>query len=121
MKHIGRIVFALPFLVFGINHFIYAQMLSGIVPPYIPGGVIWVYITGAALIAASLSIAANKLVKVSGLLLALLLLMFILTLHIPGLSNPKMAQMAMAGLLKDTAMMGGAIMASAFFGKWEKK
>ncbi|OGU17638.1 MAG: hypothetical protein A2X61_02210 [Ignavibacteria bacterium GWB2_35_12] len=121
LKHIGRIVFALPFLVFGINHFIYAPMMAGLVPSYVPGGVFWVYITGAGLIAASVSVAANRLVKISGLLLALLLLLFVLTIHIPGLGNPQMAQMAMIGLLKDTAMMGAAIMASAFFGNWEKK
>ena len=121
LKHIGRIIFALPFLVFGINHFIYAPMMAGLVPSYVPGGVFWVYITGAGLIAASVSVAANRLVKISGLLLALLLLLFVLTIHIPGLGNPQMAQMAMIGLLKDTAMMGAAIMASAFFGNWEKK
>ncbi|MBI5326347.1 MAG: DoxX family membrane protein [Ignavibacteriae bacterium] len=121
LKHTGRIVFALPFLVFGINHFRFASMLSGLVPHYIPGGVIWVYITGAGLIAASVSLLINKFVKVSGLLLALLLLSFVLTIHLPGLSNPQMAQMAMAGLLKDTSMMGAAIMASAFFGNWKKQ
>ncbi len=121
LKHVGRIVFALPFLVFGINHFRYGSMMAGLVPSFIPGGAFWVYFIGAALIAASVSLLINKLVKISGLLLAFTLLLFVLTIHLPGLWNPKMAQMAMMGLLKDTAMMGGAIMASVLFGNWEKK
>ncbi len=121
LKHIGRIIFAIPFLVFGINHFIYAKMMVGLVPSFVPGGIFWVYAVGVGLIAASISIAINKMVKISGLLLALLLLSFDLTIHLPGLGNPQTAQMAMGGLLKDTALLGGAIMASAFFGNWEKK
>jgi putative oxidoreductase len=108
---LGRILFALPFLVFGINHFLYAKGMAGIVPSFIPGGVIWVYITGVALVAASISIIAKKYIKVSTLLLALFLILMVILVHVPGLNNAdKMVSMnAMVGLLKDLALAGAAL------------
>lgn len=45
-----RIIFAIPFGVFGVMHLMAADKMQGIVPAYVPGGVIWVYITGVLLI-----------------------------------------------------------------------
>ena len=104
---IARILFALPFGIFGMLHFMGAKDMAGMVP--IPGGVIWVYITGTALLAASIAIIANKMGKFASLGLALLLLTFIVTIHIPGLGNEATMQMSMTSLLKDMALMGGAL------------
>ncbi len=41
--------------------------------------------------------------------LAILLLTFIVAVHLPGLGNPAMRDMAMSGLIKDTALLGGAL------------
>jgi hypothetical protein len=41
------------------------------------------------------------------------MIIFVLTIHMPGLSNPQMMQMAMAGLLKDLMLAGAAFMFSA--------
>jgi putative oxidoreductase len=77
-----------------------------------------VIITGLALIAASISILANKFIKISCLLLALLLLIFICAIHIPQLFSPEQAisTMAMIELFKDTALMGGALMIAGMYG-----
>ena len=111
----GRIIFALPFLVFGINHFIYAGTMGVYVPSFIPGGVFWIYLTGLSFIAASISIIINKLINISALLLAIELLIFILTMHIPGLFKEGQTQMAMIGLCKDFAMMGGSLFIWAYY------
>ncbi|HNW58323.1 MAG TPA: DoxX family protein [bacterium] len=109
MTTVGRIVFALPFVVFGINHLVYAKAMAGMVPSFIPGGVFWVYFTGLALIAAGVAIIAQKFAKLAAVLLSALLGFFIVTLHIPGMLNPQTMQMSMISLLKDVAMAGGAL------------
>lgn len=105
----GRIIFAIPFAVFGINHFVYGKDMAGMVPAYVPGGVIWIYLIGAALLAAGIAILINRKARLAAILLALLLLVFIVTIHIPGLSNPQMMQMSMTNLLKDAGLLGGAL------------
>lgn len=105
----GRILFSIPFLVFGIFHLKNASSMAGMVPSFIPGGVFWIYITGLALIAAAFSLYIKKYMKLSMLLVALFLVCMVLLIHLPGLSNPAMQQMAMTGLLKDLGLAGGAL------------
>jgi putative oxidoreductase len=105
---IARILFALPLLIFGLMHFAFAKNMAGMVPSYIPGGIFWIYFTGLGLILTSVSLLINKYTKISGLLLSLMLLIFILTMHIPGIIAGN--QMAMGGLLKDVGLIAGALM-----------
>lgn len=117
LKALGRILFAVPFLVFGINHLIMGTHMAGIVPPFIPGGVFWVYFTGLCLILASISIAINKFTKWSGILLGILMLIFSLTVHAPSIAkNP----MGIVGLLKDLSLSGAAFLVSSVFGNNQK-
>ena len=106
---VGRVLYALPFLVFGAFHFMNAPMMAAMVPSFIPGGVIWIYLTGAAMIAAAAALILDRMTSYACMGLALMLGVFIVTIHIPGLKNPQMSQMAMISLLKDLALAGAAI------------
>ncbi len=108
---IGKILFCIPFLAFGLMHLTKANDMAGMVPSMFPGGVIWIYITGLAELLAVISILSGKQTRLACLLLAALLLIFVLTMHLPGLSNPDMMmqQMAMAGMLKDLGLAGAAL------------
>lgn len=122
MKHlttIGRILFALPFGILGLNHFFMTSYYAGTATTFIPGGGVTVILTGIALIAASISIIAKKFIQLSCLLLALLLLVFICMIHIPQLFSPDktIGTVAMIELFKDTALMGGALMIAGMQGK----
>ena len=104
---VARYLYAIPFGIFGVLHFLGGSDMAGMVP--IPGGVIWVYIVGLCLIAACVSIIIEKYTKLACLLLALLLIIFVLSIHLPGvISDPENAG-AMSGLLKDAALAGGAL------------
>jgi putative oxidoreductase len=59
-KTIGRVVFGIIFCIFGSFHFIKGSQMAGAVPAWIPGGVIWVYVTGLILLLAGISILINK-------------------------------------------------------------
>lgn len=110
---IGRWLFALPFIVFGIFHFMNATAMAGMVPGFIPGGVFWIYLTGIAFIAASICFIIEKKVHLAAQLLAILLLIFVLTIHLPAVIGGD--QSAMTQLLKDTAMAGGALLLAGHY------
>ncbi|MEI6455845.1 MAG: DoxX family protein [bacterium] len=114
---IGRFLFALPFGILGLNHFFMYNYYVGIVSSFIPGGGFTVIIVGLALIAAAISIIAKKFIVISCLLLALLLLVFICTIHIPGLfsASPEIMTISVIELFKDTALMGGALMIAGIY------
>lgn len=106
-----RVIFAIPFAVFGVMHLMSADKMQGMVPPYVPGGIIWVYITGVLLILGALGLILNKSAQIAGYILGALLLIFVLTIHLPKLLEGD--QSAMGTLLKDIALMGAAL----FIGK----
>lgn len=99
-------------IVFGVYHFMQPKMMLIYVPDFMPGGILWVYFTGAAFIGAALAFMTNKLVKLAGYLLAALLLVFVLTIHLPNYldaGDKDMQQQAFVNLLKDTAIMAFAL------------
>jgi len=102
---VARIIFAVPFAIFGLFHFMNASAMAGMVP--IPGGVFWIYLTGAALIAASISILIKKEARLACLLLALLLAIFALSIHLPGALGGDQA--SVSSMLKDLALAGAAL------------
>lgn len=105
LKQGGRYLYAVPFAIFGLFHLMNAGDLAGMVP--FPGGVFWVYLTGIAFLAASLSFIIKKKVRLAGLLLGIMLLIFVLSIHVPAVVGEG-DQMAMTNLLKDLALAGGA-------------
>jgi hypothetical protein len=94
----------------GINHFVMSDFYLIQFTSLIPGMGFTIFLVGLALIAASVSIIMNKFVKISCILLAFLLALFIITIHIPNLFDPTKTIIAMIELFKDTALMGGALM-----------
>src|SRR5215813_897351 len=76
--------FAIPLAVFGAEHFSLGSSMIGLVPPYMPLRLSWIYVVGAALIIASLSIATKIQVRWSGLLFGLMMVLFVAMIHLPG-------------------------------------
>lgn len=112
---VARILFALPFIAFGLLHFSAGPAMAAAVP--VPGGVFWVYLIGACLLAGGLAIAANRLGQWAALGIAALMLVFVASVHAPGLGNPGMRDMAMMGLLKDLGLCGGALAWAGIFAR----
>jgi len=111
-SRIAAIIYALVIGFFGVNHFMNADKMGGMVPSFMPGeGKIWIYVTGAALVAAAIAIIINKFAKTACYLLALMLLIFVFTMHLQNaMSSDEMLKMlGMTSLLKDTAMAMAAI------------
>ena len=118
----GRIIFAIPFLVFGINHFINLEALSGMYTTFIPLTAYTIILSGIAMIAAGISIMVRKYIRLSCSLLAGMLFIFIVTIHIPQLFEPDKTYhvMGLINLLKDVCLMGGSLMIIGLYPKDEK-
>lgn len=107
---------AIVMIVFGIFHFMRPENMLSNVPNYLPGGMIWVYVVGAAFILAGLAFIFNRFVSLAGYLLAALLISFVLLIHWPQYQNagdPDMRQQALVNLLKDLALAGFAMFIAA--------
>jgi putative oxidoreductase len=118
---IGRILFALPFAIFGINHFIMMDYYIGMLTSFIPLGAYTIILTGIMLIAASISIVSKKFVKFSTIMLAILLFIFILTIHIPHLFIDADKSTTIIALLKDISLMGGSLMIAGIYSEEESR
>jgi uncharacterized membrane protein len=112
-SRIAIILLALVMAVFGIYHFIYPENLLSYVPSFLPNaGNLWVYIPGAAFVLAAIAFITNKMVKTAAYLLAILLFIFVLTIHLPNClnaSSDEYRQLAFINLLKDTAIAAFAL------------
>jgi putative oxidoreductase len=105
---IARFLIAIPFLVFGAMHFVEGDMVGAMVPEYLPGGSsIWVYLSGAIMVAGSISIIIRKFDFIGAIGLSLLMIIYVVAVHLPNLSanNPMVA----SNILKDIGMAGGTL------------
>jgi putative oxidoreductase len=113
---IGTIIYALVIGFFGVNHFLHGTGFQNTVPSFIPGGLFWVYLTGAALIAAAISFLIGKYTRLAGILLALFLIIIVLTVHLPALINSQgstAVSLPLINLVKDSGLAAGALMIAA--------
>jgi len=115
LTDIGRILFAIPFALFGINHFLMMDYYLGMLTSFIPLGAYTIILTGIMLIATSISIIMKKLIKLSTMGLAVLLFIFIVTIHIPHLFNETDKTTIIIALLKDISLMGGSLMIAGIY------
>ncbi len=112
LSRIAVIILAIILIIFGTYHFMKPKELFGYVPAYLPGGIVWVYFTGAAFILAGIAFILHKQVRLAGYLLALLLIIFVLTIHLPNYLNGgdmEARQMEFVNMLKDTAIAAFAL------------
>ncbi|HQU60413.1 MAG TPA: hypothetical protein PLU64_14510 [Saprospiraceae bacterium] len=107
----GKYLFAIPFAIFGLFHFMGAEDMKGLAF----GSSILVYLTGAALIAATVSMLIGKLDKLATVLLSAFLLLMVFLVWLKGASGGD--QTATSMLLKDLMLAGAAMMYAKYVAK----
>lgn len=111
-SRLSIIILCVVMIIFGMYHFLYPKNLLVFVPSYIPGGILWVYVVGTAFILAAVSFLSHKMVRITGYLLAIMLALFVFTVHLPNYlyaGDKEMQQMALISLLKDLALSAFAL------------
>jgi uncharacterized membrane protein YphA (DoxX/SURF4 family) len=112
LSKISKYLIAIPAAIFGVFHFMGAENMAAMVP--IPGGVIWVYLTGVAFIAAAVGIVIGKKARMAATLLGVMILLFALIIHLPTvIAGGDGVQMSMMSMLKDLMISGGIITLAA--------
>jgi putative oxidoreductase len=112
ISRVGTILYALVIGFFGVNHFIHGTGLQNTMPRFIPGGKFFIYFIGVLLILAAIAFIINKYVRVAGLLLALFLILIVLTVHVPAMTNvtgDEHVSIIVTNLVKDTGLAAGAL------------
>src|SRR4030065_315278 len=102
----GRILFSLLYIYAGLNHFINASTLASGVPSFVQGGIIWVYITGMIMLAGGILLIINMYVRAGAIMIALLMLVFVFTVHVPGIFNPEQRNFALGFAFNNLALAG---------------
>ncbi len=112
ISRIAVIILAIVLFIFGIYHFQNARDMIGWVPDWVPGGIYWVYAVGIGFILSAIAFVAHRMVKVTGYLLALMLVIFVVSIHLPNYlhsADAEMKQGAMTNILKDLAIAAFAL------------
>lgn len=112
VSHIAIYLLSVIMIVFGIYHFMYPKEMMIYVPAWLPGGIVWVKLVGAAFILAAVSFIFNKAVRIAAYLLALMLFAFVFMVHFPMYLNGGTEEVrhgALINLLKDTALAAFAL------------
>jgi len=79
----GRIFIAISLVVFGIQHFLYANFVATLVPSWMPARLFWAYLVGVAFVAAAIGAVVHRMTRPAGTLLGVMFLLFVTMLHIP--------------------------------------
>ena len=80
---IGVFFFCFMLTCFGVDHFLYPDFVSSLVPSWIPGKLFWTYFAGVVLAGAGITIFFKIQTKTVALLTALMLFLWLILLHIP--------------------------------------
>ena len=84
---LGRYFFALAFVAFGVQHFVYARYAAGLGPPWIPGRPLLAYIIGAILIGGGTAIFIGKNIPLAAIILGATTFLFFLLLYCPRIAS----------------------------------
>jgi uncharacterized membrane protein len=101
---------ALFLVVCGIQHFVYSDFVTTLVPSWMPEQRFWTYFTGVALVAGGAGIVVPKTARLAATLSALMVFLWVLLLHIPrALAGPNHA-FETAGVFEALAVSGVALL-----------
>jgi uncharacterized membrane protein YphA (DoxX/SURF4 family) len=105
---LGRLLFAISLVVFGVQHFLYARFISTLVPSWIPGHLFWAYFVGVAFVASALSVAARKHAGLAATLLGLMFFLWVISVHLPRVVASTHDGKEWTSMFVALAMCGGA-------------
>jgi uncharacterized membrane protein len=79
----GRIFFSITMIEFGVDHFLYTEPISKLVPGWIPWPIFWTYFAGAVVIGSGIAIVFKIKLKSVALLQGIMIFLWFIFLHVP--------------------------------------
>lgn len=105
-------VFSIIIGLFGASQILNAGDMSVNVPGFIPAARVFTYLSGGALLLAAISFIIDRFARLAGYLLALLLLMIVFVIDIPGAIQARehaLRSLFITNALKDVALAMAAM------------
>jgi len=93
---------------FGMEHLVDAKTIMQVVPSWMPAQLFVTYAVGIALLAAAVSLAIQRFVRLSASLLGVMFLLFVLLIHLPNVVASPKERMTCVILFRDLSFGGGA-------------
>ncbi|MEO6948012.1 MAG: hypothetical protein ABI123_00160 [Ginsengibacter sp.] len=107
------IIFAIIIAFFGANNMLHAKNLASNVPSFLPASNVMVYISGIGFLLAAFAFIVDYYAKLAGYLLALLLLIIVFSVDVPGIihaPNVHIKMLYVTNMLKDAALAMASIL-----------
>ena len=109
----GPLFFAVPYAVFGMQHFSESSVVIGAVPAWMPAHHFWLYLVGVANIAAALSLITGRLARPAAPLLALMMFLFVALIYVPDVFQAPRNRFVIALFFRDGSLCAGALALAA--------
>jgi uncharacterized membrane protein YphA (DoxX/SURF4 family) len=108
---LGRLLFAVAITAFGVEHLLraYFEQEVAFFIAWVPGNPFLAYLTGIAVLAADLSIAANIRARLAAILLGILFLLCVLLLFVPSVAAHPFGVSIRTCAFETLAMCGSAL------------
>jgi uncharacterized membrane protein len=114
LRLIGRCFFAVPMIIFAIEHFLFPHTVPGVpldkpMPAWLPAPVVWSWLTGAILLIGGFAILLNKRGAQAAIAIGITYLALVLFIYIPmELIHPSVAISGELDFVTDTLIFSGA-------------
>jgi uncharacterized membrane protein len=109
----AALMLAVFLVVCGVQHFVYADFVTTLVPSWVPAPRFWTYFAGVALVAGGFGLLVRRTVRLAGNLTALMIFSWVVVLHIPrAVAGPNHANET-AGVFEALAISGVAVLVAA--------
>jgi len=116
-KYAVRVLFGIPWIIFGIQHYMYADFVSTLVPAFMPWRLFWAYFTGTAMFVAGLSFIIRWQTQLAAFLLGCLMVLYLLMVHPGMLSGEPQVGQHWTRFMQDIAIMGATF--ALAIGDWK--
>lgn len=107
------IIFAAIIAFFGANTILNANHMAADVPSFLPASKWLVYLSGAGFLLAAVAFIIDRYAKIAGYLLAVLLLLIVFSVDVPGIVHARSTPIKMlyiTNMLKDAALAMAAVL-----------
>jgi uncharacterized membrane protein len=104
---LGPVFVAAPLAVFAAEHFVEGRSMQQMVPGWLPAHLFWVYLVACAWLAGAASLVVMRCVRLAATLLGVMLLLIVLTIHLPNAVADPRSLLPWSLVLRETAFAGG--------------
>ena len=107
------ILFAVIMAFFGANNILLAKFTTAHVPSFLPLAKVMAYISGIGFLLAAVAFIIDRYAKIAGYLLALLLLLIVFSVDLPGVvraPDEAIKMLFVTAMLKDAALAMAAVL-----------